>query len=211
MAERADARQALEVADWRRRVAELYASVRRAQNPVDAWDLWRAERERLFLSHPQSPLPLDARNAHHAPRYFPYDAAMRVVAGVLPDASSAELPSSNGAEFTVARLGTLRFSMLGTERTLALHWLTDYAGGLLISFRDSTCGAGTYGAGRYAIDTAKGADLGVVDEELVLDFNFAYQPSCSYDPRWSCPLPPRENWLDFPIPAGERLRTSSDS
>ena len=88
-----------------------------------------------------------------------------------------------------------------------MFWLLDYAGGFFLSFRDATSAATTYGAGRYLLDTAKGADLGVnTDGKLILDFNFAYQPSCSYDPQWSCPLPPRENWLTIPINGGERLR-----
>ena len=55
------------------------------------------------------------------------------------------------------------------------------------------------------IDTAKGADLGGDDRTLILDFNFAYHPSCRYDPQWQCPLAPPENRLEAPIRAGERL------
>jgi uncharacterized protein (DUF1684 family) len=87
-----------------------------------------------------------------------------------------------------------------------MFWLLDYAGGFFLSFRDATCGTETYGAGRYVLDTAKGADLGTDGGRVILDFNFAYQPSCSYDPQWSCPLPPRENWLTIPIRGGERFR-----
>ncbi|MFN2418841.1 MAG: DUF1684 domain-containing protein, partial [Candidatus Limnocylindria bacterium] len=54
-------------------------------------------------------------------------------------------------------------------------------------------------------DTAKGTDLGSADDELVLDFNYAYHPSCVYDPQWSCPLAPPTNRLGIPIRAGERL------
>jgi uncharacterized protein len=101
----------------------------------------------------------------------------------------------------------VHFALGGEPLSLSMFWLLDYAGGFFLSFRDATCGDETYGAGRYLLDTAKGADLGADrDGRLILDFNFAYQPSCSYDPRWSCPLPPRENWLTIPIRAGERLR-----
>ena len=51
----------------------------------------------------------------------------------------------------------------------------------------------------------KGADLGTEGGHLVLDFNFAYQPSCSYDPAWACPLAPPDNRLAVPVRAGERL------
>src|SRR5437667_346297 len=74
-------------------------------------------------------------------------------------------------------------------------------------FRDATNGAETYPAGRYMLDSAKSADLGgdALRGTLRLDFNFAYQPSCAFDPRWACPLAPPENWLDVPIRAGERI------
>ncbi|HEX2293734.1 MAG TPA: DUF1684 domain-containing protein, partial [Actinomycetota bacterium] len=79
-----------------------------------------------------------------------------------------------------------------------------YGGGLFLPFRDATSGRSTYGAGRYLYDTIKGADLGAEDGRLVLDFNFAYNPSCAYDPRWACPLAPPSNRLDVAVEAGER-------
>ena len=80
-----------------------------------------------------------------------------------------------------------------------------YGGGVFLPFRDETNGATTYGAGRYVLDTVKGADLGGADGRLVVDFNYAYHPSCAYDPRWSCPLAPATNRLVGPVEAGERL------
>ena len=103
------------------------------------------------------------------------------------------------------RIGSVAFAVDGTEVRLAVYWLNEYSGGIFIPFRDGTSGAETYGGGRYLWDSAKGADLGSSGDELVLDFNYAYHPSCVYDPRWSCPLAPQENWLSVPIPAGERL------
>ena len=88
-----------------------------------------------------------------------------------------------------------------------MYWLEDYAGGLFLPFRDATGGRETYGGGRYLLDGAKSADLGgdPARGTLVLDFNFAYHPSCAFDDRWACPLAPAENWLDLPVRAGERL------
>jgi uncharacterized protein len=93
---------------------------------------------------------------------------------------------------------------VGERLTLGLYWMDGYAGGLFLSFRDATSGKETYGAGRYLFDTAKGADLGSDGDRLILDFNFAYNPSCSYDPRWACPLAPPDNRLQVAIEAGER-------
>ena len=84
--------------------------------------------------------------------------------------------------------------------------MAGYAGGLFLPFRDATNGTETYDAGRYLLDAAKGADLGTDPEgRLVIDFNFAFQPSCAFDPRWACPLAPPENWLDLAVSGGERI------
>ena len=100
--------------------------------------------------------------------------------------------------------------LAGQEVSLAVFWLTAYGGGVFVPFRDATAGATTYGAGRYLLDTVKGADLGAGPHGvLVLDFNYAYNPSCSYDPRWSCPLAPLESRIEIPIEAGERVWRSS--
>ena len=82
--------------------------------------------------------------------------------------------------------------------------MAGYAGGLFIPFRDATNGTETYGAGRYLVDAAKSADLGgdPAAGTLILDFNFAFQPSCAFDPRWACPLAPPENRLDIADPCG---------
>ena len=74
-----------------------------------------------------------------------------------------------------------------------------------VPFGDSSSVTSTYGGGRYLYDTIKGADLGASTTEFVLDFNFAYNPSCTYDDRWSCPLPPAENRLQVEVAAGERV------
>jgi hypothetical protein len=197
----------LELADWRRQVSDLYAAIRVNADPEQAWHHWRAERDRLYRSHPQSPIPAAERGDATAPEYYDYNPALRTLADVeAADGMTFELPGSAQGHVTAERSGTARFSLQGQALSLSMFWLLDYAGGFFVSFRDATCGTETYGAGRYVLDTAKGADLGTADGRVILDFNFAYQPSCSYDPQWSCPLPPRENWLTIPIRAGERFR-----
>ena len=199
----------LELADWRRQVSELYALIRSESDPTAAWTHWCEVREGLFRTHSQSPVPEQERGAATTPVYYDYDPALRTVADVeAADGATFELPGSTSGHVSAERAGTVRFSLGGTPVSLSMFWLLDYAGGFFLSFRDATSGSETYGAGRYLLDTAKSADLGADgDGRLILDFNFSYQPSCSYDPRWSCPLPPRENWLAIPIRAGERLRS----
>jgi uncharacterized protein (DUF1684 family) len=189
--------------DWRRRIAELYADVRAESDPERAWQLWRDTRGNLFSTHPQSPIP---RSQGREPRYFDHDPHLRVLGGVVPAPSEEiDLPGSRSESHRARRFGTVEFELAGHPCRLDLFWLTGYAGGLFLPFRDATSGRETYGAGRYLLDTAKGADLGGDADALVLDFNFAYQPSCAYDPRWSCPLTPPRNRLSLAVLAGERL------
>jgi uncharacterized protein (DUF1684 family) len=190
--------------DWRRRVAAMYAEVRATagRDPAGALARFRAERDRLFRDHPDSPLAPDARSGFDGILYWPYDPAMRFEAIVEPlPAASVAATSLSGEDFRLDRIGRVRLPI----GELEVYWIAVYGGGVFLPFRDATSGSETYGAGRYLLDTVKGADLGGAGERLVLDFNYAYHPSCAYDPRWSCPLAPPANRLAIPVRAGERL------
>jgi hypothetical protein len=82
--------------------------------------------------------------------------------------------------------------------------MTDMAVASSCPSRTKTSGRETYPAARYLLDTVKGADLGTEADRLVLDFNFAYNPSCAYDGGWACPLAPPENLLAASVRAGEK-------
>lgn len=194
----------LQLLDWKERVFALYQSVRASADPAAASTAWRAAREELFRNHPQSPVPERGR-ARYTGSYYPYEAAARVLADVVDvRPASLRVAASDGGTYGFTRFAEARFRLFGAACSLGLYWLDGYSGGLFLPFRDRTSGAETYGAGRYLLDTVKGADLGFEDGRLVLDFNFAYNPSCSYDPRWSCPLAPPDNRLAVAVPAGER-------
>jgi uncharacterized protein len=221
-----DPAETLQLADWRRQVADLYAEVRRASRTDHqvALELWRTTRERLYRGHPQSPVPADKREAFRSV-HFPVDPALRFEVVVEPDAPvqaegsggtggidfatplAMDLPVSAGGTMAMRRIGHVEIPFPGGPRSLGVFWMSGYAGGIFIPFRDTTNGSETYGAGRYLLDTAKSADLGggAARGSLILDFNFAYHPSCAFDPKWSCPLAPPSNRLDLPIRAGERL------
>lgn len=199
----------LSLLDWRRSVGELYAEIRGTSNKHAAWLRWRAVRTRLFREHPQSPIPFSQRHEYSGPHLYDYDPALSVAATVeAVEVRRFELPATNVNVMAFSRFGVARFALAGVELSLELYWLEGYGGGLFVPFADATSGAETYGAGRYLLDTVKGADLGQQDDLLLLDFNFAYQPSCSYDPRWICPLAPPANRLSVPVRAGERLASS---
>jgi hypothetical protein len=204
----------LTLADWRRRISALYVEVRAmaASDPAVALAHWRAAREWLFREHPQSPVPA-ADRADFRAGHFDHDPSLRFVVPVEPapaadpGALALELPNSGSDSLSFRRVGVVRLPFPDGEQRLSVFWLAGYAGGLFIPFRDATNGHETYGAGRYLIDAAKSADLGADESTgaLILDFNFATQPSCAFDPRWACPLAPPENRLDIEVRAGERL------
>jgi uncharacterized protein len=195
----------LDLLDWKRRVFALYADARTSDDAESAWRRWRDGRDALFGSHPQSPYTPERRAAFASLPYFDYDPAWRVLGEVVPgDGALRDVAASGGETVRFRRVGLVRFELAGDARELALFWLEGYGGGVFLPFADATGGKETYGGGRYLLDTVKGADLGEADGGLVLDFNFAYNPSCSYDPRWVCPLSPPENRLPVEVRAGEQ-------
>ncbi len=195
----------LELLDWKRRIFELYAEIRAEVDGESAWHRWRETRDDLFRTHPQSPLPAAPRSSFTGVPLYDYDPALRLLGTVEPaERERREVASSGEVPFAFTRFARVRFELAGPQ-TLDLLWLDGYGGGVFLSFADATSGTETYGAGRYLLDTVKGSDLGQHDGRLVLDFNFAYNPSCSYDPRWACPLAPPGNRLTVPVRAGERL------
>ncbi|MFZ3452900.1 DUF1684 domain-containing protein [Arthrobacter sp. 7Tela_A1] len=198
---------ALRTADWRRHMFGIYDQVRRAaeeESPSAAHFLWRRERDRLFASHPASPLGDEAKARFEGLTVAPYDPELRFQAAIDDDGAGEHLEVATGTD------GTVYFERLGTVSTpvggLAVWRLATYGGGLFLPLRDGLAGKpdGTYGGGRYLLDTIKGAHLGEGSgDSLVLDFNFLYNPSCAYDEAWACPLPGPDNRVTEPVYAGE--------
>ena len=197
------------LADWRHTVAEHYAAVRAlaGTDARAAASQFRAARGRLMREHPDSPIVAEARAEWQGPQWYSYDPKFRVrgVIDTKEPRHTFEISLAADGVLRCTRVGHARFSVEGTGASLAMYWLGGYGGGLWLPFSDHTSGTDTYGGGRYLYDTIKGADLGIVGNDIVLDFNFAYNPSCAYDERWSCPLSPPENRLPFAVTAGERM------
>ena len=199
---------AFALADWRRTVASEYAAVRfEAADPEGAAKRFRAARDRLFIEHAESPIAADRRRDWRGVDWFAYDPAWRLTGSIdtAVKRETFEVPLATDGILRCTRIGQVRFTVGGRAAHLAVYWLEGYGGGIWLPFADATSGTDTYGGGRYLYDTIKGADLGAGEREMVLDFNYAYNPSCAYDDRWSCPLSPPENRLAFAVPAGERL------
>ena len=196
----------LELADWRRQIFDLYRAVRSSTDPAAAHSLWRSTRDRLFAEHPVTPLlPADLAEFRGLP-VSDYDPDWRFELELQP-ADPLHLEVATGTDGIVPfdRVGVVVVPRVGS---LDVFWLGSYGGGLFLPVKDGLArtAGGTYGGGRYLLDTVKGADLGpgTLPDSLVLDFNFAYNPSCAYDPAWACPLAQPGNTVAVEIPVGER-------
>jgi len=192
----------LTLLDWRRRVFDLYREVRASADPSAAHTRWCDVRRELFRDHPESPLPPEDRARHPGPIVASYDPTFRFYLPLEPaEPEELEIPTSTDGTVAFARIGRLEVPDIGT---LDVWWLHGYGGGVFVPFKDATAGVTSYGGGRYLVDTVKGADLGGDRTHLVVDFNFAYNPSCAYSPDWSCPLPPPGNVVAAAVPVGEQ-------
>jgi uncharacterized protein (DUF1684 family) len=196
-----------ELLDYRRSVSELYAQAR--DTGTDAprrCERFREKRDELFKYHPQSALLKEARADFEGLDYYDYNPALRFALSIDHDVEpeTFEVHLQDDGLMRMARFGKVRFPIGGEKLALSLFWISGYGGGVLLPFRDATSGEETYGGGRYLLDTIKHADLGSEGDKLIIDFNYAYNPSCAYNPSWHCPLAPMENRLPVKIPAGEK-------
>lgn len=196
----------LELADWRRQVAEMYTAVRQNCNEEEAWCDFRSKRDKLFATHPMTPL-----NAHQKERftqlpYFPYNPAYRVTGAINHNILTRhhDINIPNEGIFHFVSFAEVHFELGKRPLTLTLYWVQGYGGGLFLPFRDGSNGKKSYGGGRYLYDGIKGADLSKNNDSFILDFNFAYNPSCAYNDQWICPLAPEANHLSIDIDAGEK-------
>jgi len=159
----------------------------------------RAAKDDFFRRGHDSPLTPDQRAAFTGLRYFAPDPAFRFLVRLEPvvGGASAEVQLSDGASTEMAPAGAFAFTV--GDVVARLIGYESNSGGVFVPFRDATSATETYGAGRYVEAEPDGHGT------YLLDFNQAYNPYCAYNDAWSCPLPPRENWLSVPIPAGEQI------
>ena len=159
---------------------------------------FRAQKDTFFKTHPQSPLLPEQQETFGGLRYFPENAALRLVIPIeeFADKERIVMQTSTGDVRAYARYGRLRFSV--DEQVVELTLYAD-EGAYFLPFADSLAGEETYGAGRYLEPEP------LSDGQFLLDFNLAYNPYCAYNDDWSCPITPSENRLVVPIRAGEQI------
>jgi uncharacterized protein (DUF1684 family) len=159
---------------------------------------FRAAKDTFFREDRHSPLDHHQRHEFAGLAYYPFNPALRLELPLDREvpAEIVEVDTSTGERQEYRRAGKVRFAVEGEPADLTLYEGSD--GGLFLPVRDATSGEETYGAGRYL------EPLALDGGRVLVDFNYLYNPYCAYNEAWSCPLPPRENWLRVPLRAGEK-------
>jgi uncharacterized protein len=163
---------------------------------------FRAAKDAFFRDDPRSPLTRGQQAGFEGLSYFEENPALVIHARLeTEDVDRDErivMQTTTGGEQVYRRAGVVRFEVEGESAGLTLFSSADMHE-LFLPFRDATSGTESYGAGRYLEVEPPGPD-----GTVMVDLNLAYNPYCAYNPDWSCPIPPGENWLWVPIRAGER-------
>ena len=185
-------------------VTVIEGSSRRAVKP-DSADVVKAGRLHLFVikrsdkfgirvKDPES----KARREFHGLEYFPADEAYRISARWVAEPRQIPILNILGQTEPSECPGYAAFQLHGRE--LRLYPIIETPGDqqLFYIFRDETAGQETYGAGRFFYSAMP------QNGKVLLDFNKAYNPPCTFSPYATCPLPPPENRLPVRIEAGEK-------
>lgn len=161
---------------------------------------FRKAKDNFFKAAAQSPLTPEQRKGFIGLNYFSENAALRFELPLdrYADPERVKIQTSTGTTQEYFKVGQVRFQVNGEDAALQVYESVDNPGSYFVPFVDATAPVETYGAGRYLEPEEQHAD------ELVVDFNLAYNPYCAYNDRWSCPFPPPENRLTIRIEAGEK-------
>lgn len=167
---------------------------------------WQKKYQDDFLSDASSPLK---KEDIQYLRFYDADSTYRVTAKeeLLSNEQGFIMPVFTGTGRQYVRYAVLKFTLKGQPmqltvyRNVALSAIPQYKDYLFMPFTDETNGTETYAGGRY-IDLREGD---FKSNEIVIDFNKAYNPYCAFSGGYACPKPPDENHLQIVIKAGEKL------
>jgi hypothetical protein len=158
---------------------------------------FRADKDEFYGHDHRSPLTPAQQRDFQGLLYFPENPTLIIKARIdrKVEPGIVRMETTKGEQQEFPRYGVVHIEVDGRPAQVTLY-ASGHSRRLFLPFRDATSGKETYGAGRYL-------DLEADGDEVLVDFNYAYNPYCAYNPDWSCPLPPAENWLEVPIRAGE--------
>ncbi|MDO9171523.1 MAG: DUF1684 domain-containing protein [bacterium] len=175
---------------------------------LEAWEIrlveFRIDKNEAFMDSTQTALRVEDLPGFEGLNYYYPEKGLRYRLPLEPvtGGRTVELTKRKGNTVPYVLKGKVTFAYEGKNHTLSVLGPADPKDGdyLWLPFYDATSGEETYGGGRY-LDLELAAD-GTVE----VDFNFAYNPLCDYNPeKYNCTLPPAENRLPFAVRAGEKL------
>ena len=181
---------------------QTYKQTTRAQEIEE----FRKRRDEFFKDHPRSPLKDEKKREFRGLDYYPIDLKYffsgkirRYRFHISNPKYYAEFLTNKGMYKRYVRYGTFGFELDGEKYEIEVY-KSILSDNLFVPFKDRTSGKETYELGRY------------LDAEIlpgyytIVDFNKAYYPSCVYNTKYVCVIPPEKNFLDVEIRAGERGR-----
>lgn len=183
-------------------ISYSYISENPLEGRIEKLKEMRKKRDLFFKVDPKSPLREEDKKKFKGLNYYPIDLKYTII-GVIeryplePKPIYVTLHTNRGIGKKYIKYGRFRFRLDGKEYILQIY--RPLGGGeLFLPFKDKTSEKETYPKGRYLFIEP------LPDGKVVIDFNRAYNPFCEYNEKYLCPFPPEENWLEIPIPAGEK-------
>ncbi|MET3129754.1 uncharacterized protein (DUF1684 family) [Arcicella rosea] len=145
--------------------------------------------------------PIEDKTNFKGLHYFEVNPVYKVVATLdkLTSGQSIKIAMTGGETEEYEAFANLKFEIDGKKCALKVFKTPE--GNLFLPFRDLTSNKETYGAGRYL--DLKMEDI--KDQSIEIDFNLSYQPYCAYNPSFTCPVPPAENFLNVALKVGEKM------
>lgn len=175
-----------------------------AQGYIEKIEAYQVEQFESFKDPENSPLLPEDLEDFERLEFFPIRELYCVKAQFTEKKGKPfEMPTSTDRKPIYQSVGLLQFELNGEKleltvyKNIALSKNKEYENYLFVPFKDLTCGAESYGGGRY-LDLQEPQN----DEPWILDFNLSYNPYCAYNHTYSCPIPPAENHLKVRIEAG---------
>ncbi len=172
---------------------------------------WQAQQNAEFANPKESPLTKRALRKFDSLPFFPPDENFRIVAQFIraDSAQPFQMKTTTSRLPLYGKYGDAQFEINGQEFVLPIYQsyrlkaMEEFKDHLFLPFTDLTNGVETYGGGRFM-------DVSIpLGDTIVLDFNRCYNPYCAYNSRYSCPIPPAENHIDFRIAAGTKYASET--
>lgn len=188
-------------------VVSLAGGVQAQEDYISEIKAFQGKLNKEYRDPKESPLSPKDRRRFESHDFFPIDSSYQVKAVFKRSRGLVEtiqMETSSGIRAKYDKYGVIEFELNGRMHQLTLYQshrlrkMEGYEDHLFLPFTDLTSGDQSYGGGRYLDVTIP------VGNQMVIDFNKAYNPYCAYSDGYSCPIPPAENNLDTEVLAGIR-------